>query len=81
QERSFFQSKQFATAVFRSELFYRLRGLGYEIEAGKSGVPEIAVPSEQICTSSSFTFRPLEYPTVYKIGRCHRSMSVLRQKL
>ncbi len=41
QDRSFFQSKQFATAVYQSELFYRLHGLGYEIETGKSGAPEI----------------------------------------
>ena len=36
QERVFFQSKQFATAVYQSELFYRLRDLGYEIETGEA---------------------------------------------
>ena len=41
QERPFFESKQFATAVYQSELMYRLRDLGYEIEPGKSGAPEI----------------------------------------
>jgi conjugative relaxase-like TrwC/TraI family protein len=39
QERGFFDTQQFATAVYQSELTYRLRNLGYEIEAGKSGSP------------------------------------------
>ena len=34
QERGLFESQQFATAVYQSELTYRLRNLGYEIEAG-----------------------------------------------
>jgi len=41
QERGLFQSQQFATAIYQSELTYRLRQLGYEITAGKSGAPEI----------------------------------------
>jgi len=41
QERSLFDSQQFATAVYQSELTYRLRNLGYEIYAGRSGAPEI----------------------------------------
>ncbi len=41
QERGFFQSQQFATAIYQSELTYRLRQLGYEIERGRSGAPEI----------------------------------------
>jgi conjugative relaxase-like TrwC/TraI family protein len=41
QERGLFQSQQFATAVYQSELMYRLRNLGYEIAPGKSGAPEI----------------------------------------
>ena len=41
QERGYFDSQQFATAVYQSELTYRLRHLGYEIEAGRSGAPEI----------------------------------------
>src|SRR6202021_1797875 len=32
QERSLFDSQQFATAVYQSELTFRLRSLGYEIE-------------------------------------------------
>ena len=34
QERGLFQSQQFATAIYQSELTYRLRNLGYEIEPG-----------------------------------------------
>ena len=41
QEHGYFDSQQFATAVYQSELTYRLRSLGYEIEAGRSGAPEI----------------------------------------
>ena len=41
QERGLFESQQFATAVYQSELTYRLRNLGYEIEPGRSGAPEI----------------------------------------
>jgi conjugative relaxase-like TrwC/TraI family protein len=53
QDRSFFQSKQFATAVYQSELFYRLRGLGYEIETGKSGAPEIKGYTQAYLDASS----------------------------
>jgi conjugative relaxase-like TrwC/TraI family protein len=53
QERSFFQSKQFATAVYQSELFYRLRGFGYEIETGKSGAPEIKGYTQEYLDASS----------------------------
>jgi conjugative relaxase-like TrwC/TraI family protein len=41
QERGFFDTQQFATAVYQSELTFRLRNLGYEIEAGKSGAPDV----------------------------------------
>src|SRR6266699_3211926 len=41
QPRSLFQSQQFATAIYQSELTYRLRQLGYQIERGRSGAPEI----------------------------------------
>jgi conjugative relaxase-like TrwC/TraI family protein len=53
QERSFFESKQFATAVYQSELMYRLRGLGYEIEAGRSGAPEIKGYTQAYLDASS----------------------------
>src|SRR3569833_504729 len=41
QPHSLFESQQFATAVYQSHLTYMLRDLGYEIEPGKSGAPEI----------------------------------------
>src|ERR1700689_4985720 len=37
QERALFQSQQFATAVYQSELTYRLTRMGYELEPGRSG--------------------------------------------
>lgn len=53
QERGLFASQQFATAVYQSELTYRLRNLGYEIEAGRSGVPEIKGYSQEYLDASS----------------------------
>jgi conjugative relaxase-like TrwC/TraI family protein len=53
QERGFFESQQFATAVYQSELMYRLRNLGYEIERGKSGAPEIKGYTEEYLDASS----------------------------
>src|ERR1700678_497105 len=53
QERSFFESQQFATAVYQSSLTYQLRNLGYEIEAGKSGAPEIRGYSQEYLDASS----------------------------
>ena len=41
QPRELYRSQQFATAVYRSELAARLTALGYEIERGRSGQPEI----------------------------------------
>ena len=53
QERGFFDTQQFATAVYQSELTYRLRNLGYQIEAGKSGAPEIKGYSQEYLDASS----------------------------
>ena len=39
QERGFFDSQQFATAIYQAELTYRLRALGYEIHPGKKRCP------------------------------------------
>jgi len=38
---SLFKSQQYATAIYQSELMYRLRSFGYEIETGRSGAPEV----------------------------------------
>ena len=53
QERSLFQSQQYATTVYRSELAMKLQGLGYEIERGKHGQPEIKGYSQEYLEASS----------------------------
>lgn len=53
QPHSLFQSQQFATAIYQSELTYRLRQLGYEIERGRSGAPEIKGYSQEYLDASS----------------------------
>jgi conjugative relaxase-like TrwC/TraI family protein len=53
QERGFFQSQQFATTIYQSELTYRLRQLGYEIERGRSGAPEIKGYTQEYLDASS----------------------------
>ena len=53
QERAFFESQNYATAVYQSTLTHQLRKLGYEIEAGKSGAPEIKGYSQEYLDASS----------------------------
>ena len=53
QPMGLFESQQFATAVYQSHLTYRLRSLGYEIEAGRSGAPEIKGYSQEYLDASS----------------------------
>jgi len=53
QPQGLFDSQQFATAVYQSELTYRLRNLGYEIEPGRSGAPEIKGYSQEYLDASS----------------------------
>jgi conjugative relaxase-like TrwC/TraI family protein len=53
QERGLFQSQQFATAIYQSELTYRVRQLGYEITAGRSGAPEIKGYTQEYLDASS----------------------------
>jgi conjugative relaxase-like TrwC/TraI family protein len=53
QERAFFESQQYATAVYQSALTYQLRSLGYEIESGRSGAPEINGYSQEYLDASS----------------------------
>jgi ATP-dependent exoDNAse (exonuclease V) alpha subunit len=48
-----YKSQQYATAVYRSELAHRLRELGYEIEQGKNGQPEIKGYSQEYLDASS----------------------------
>jgi conjugative relaxase-like TrwC/TraI family protein len=53
QPQSLFASQQFATAIYQSELTYRLRQLGYEIKAGRSGAPEIKGYTQEYLDASS----------------------------
>ena len=53
QPQGLFDSQQFATAVYQSELAYHLRDLGYEIEPGRSGAPEIKGYSQEYLDASS----------------------------
>ena len=53
QPHSLFESQQFATAVYQSHLTYKLSDLGYEIEAGKSGAPDIRGYTAEYLEASS----------------------------
>jgi conjugative relaxase-like TrwC/TraI family protein len=53
QPQSLFASQQFATAVYQSELTYRVRQLGYEITTGRSGAPEIKGYTQEYLDASS----------------------------
>jgi conjugative relaxase-like TrwC/TraI family protein len=53
QERSLFQSQQYATSVYRSELAIRLHKLGYAIEHGQHGQPEIKGYTQEYLDASS----------------------------
>jgi conjugative relaxase-like TrwC/TraI family protein len=53
QPQGFFDSQQFATAVYQSELTFRLRSYGYEIEPGRSGAPEIKGFTQEYLDASS----------------------------
>lgn len=53
QPQSLFASQQFATAIYQSELTYRLRQLGYEISTGRSGAPEIKGYTQEYLDASS----------------------------
>ena len=53
QPKSLFESQNFATAVYQSALTHELRKIGYELEAGKSGAPEIKGYSTAYLEASS----------------------------
>ncbi len=53
QERTLFETQNYATAVYQSALTYQLRKLGYEIEPGQSGAPEIKGYSQAYLDASS----------------------------
>ncbi len=53
QPQSLFESQNYATAVYQSALTHQLRELGYEIEPGQSGAPEIKGYSQAYLDASS----------------------------
>ena len=53
QERTMFESQNYATAVYQAALTYQLRRLGYEFEPGQSGAPEIKGYSQAYLDASS----------------------------
>jgi conjugative relaxase-like TrwC/TraI family protein len=53
QPQGLFNSQQFATAVYQSQLTYQLCSLGYEIEPGRSGAPEIKGFTQEYLDASS----------------------------
>jgi conjugative relaxase-like TrwC/TraI family protein len=53
QPRSLFETQQFATAVYQSHLTFQLRSLGYEIQPGRSGAPDIKGYSQEYLDASS----------------------------
>ena len=53
QERTMFESQNYATAVYQSALTLQLRNLGYELEPGQSGAPEIKGYSQAYLDASS----------------------------
>ena len=53
QPQSLFESQNYATAVYQSALTLQLRKLGYELEPGQSGAPEIKGYSQAYLDASS----------------------------
>jgi conjugative relaxase-like TrwC/TraI family protein len=60
QPHELYRSQQYATAVYRSELALHLKELGYEIEQGKSGQPEIKGYSREYLEASSPRSREIQ---------------------
>lgn len=48
-----YESQRYATAIYQAELGYRLRELGYDINTGKNGAPEIKGYSQGYLEASS----------------------------
>ncbi|MBB5344465.1 MobF family relaxase [Tunturibacter empetritectus] len=53
QPQELYKTQQYATAVYRSELAAHLQGLGYQIERGEHGQPEIKGYSHDYLEASS----------------------------
>lgn len=53
QPKELYRSQQYGTAVYRAELAWRLRELGYDLQAGKNGAPEIKGYSREYVEANS----------------------------
>ena len=53
QSHELYASQHYATSIYRAELASRLQGLGYEVEAGKYGQPEIKGYTKEYLEASS----------------------------
>jgi conjugative relaxase-like TrwC/TraI family protein len=60
QPQEIYRTQQYGTTVHQSELAQRLRDLGYEIERGKNGAPEIKGYSNEYIEASSPRRRQIE---------------------
>jgi conjugative relaxase-like TrwC/TraI family protein len=60
QPRELYRTQQYATAVYQSELVSKLRGMGYEIEAGKTVAPEIKGFTQEYVEAMSPRRRQIE---------------------
>ena len=60
QPHELYRSQQYATAIYRSELALRLKELGYEIEQGRSGQPEIKGYTREYLDASSPRSRQIQ---------------------
>src|SRR5437867_509337 len=62
QPQELYRSQKFATAVYQSELAWRLRRFGYEIDPGKNGAPEIRGYTREYIEASSPRSRQIRQP-------------------
>jgi conjugative relaxase-like TrwC/TraI family protein len=53
QPHEIYKSQQYATSIYQSELASRLKGLGYDLDAGKNGAPEIRGYTKEYLEASS----------------------------
>ncbi len=60
QPQELYRSQRFATAVYQSELASRLRQLGYQIQTGRNGAPEIKGYTREYLEASSPRRRQIE---------------------
>jgi conjugative relaxase-like TrwC/TraI family protein len=76
REHLIFTTQQYATAIYRSELTYRLRTFGYEIEAGRNWAPEIKGYTQEYLDASSLRSQRIR-DAMEKSGFSGREASVI----